>query len=367
MNNIKIPWAKPFLSGREKELLTEAIESTWISGGPFVKRFEEEFIRLNSARFGLSTCNGTCALQLVLIALGIGVGDEVIVPGFSFAAAANMSMAMGATPVYADIDPKTWCLDAGSVREKITKKTKAIIAVHTYGNVCDIDPLLQLAEENGLYLIEDAAEAVFSKYKGKFAGTFGKAGSFSFQATKTITTGEGGFVLTPEKDLSDRMRLIRDHGMHRDRRYYWHEVVGYNFRLTNLQASVGCAQLANLDTIISNKKRIYDLYHELLSPRDGITFQFFTPEVDPVVWTIAVKMDPSVFTGDRDSLIRSLFGFGIETRPGFYPYSVMPLYNACKLRVSEDVGANVLSLPSFCGLKDAEISFICEKIKSLKR
>jgi len=155
--------------------------------------------------------------------------------------------------------------------------------------------------------------------------------------------------------------------MNREKRYYWHEVVGYNFRLTNLQAAIGCAQLDNLRTITSNKKRIYNLYYDLLSGEDGIAFQFFAPEVDPVVWTIAVKIDPSAFSGDRDFLIRSLLDSGIETRPGFYPYSVMPLYSTHKLRVSADVGANILSLPSFCGLKDEEISFICEKIKSLKK
>lgn len=366
MDNINIPWAKPLFLGREKEYLIDALESTWISGGYYVEKFEEEFTQYNGSRYGITTSNGTTALQLAVLALGIGPGDEIIVPGFTFVAPANMVIEAGATPVYADIDPLTWCIDPNSIEKCITNKTKAIIAVHVYGNVCDMDVLKILAERHHLFIIEDTAETAFSRYKGKYAGTFGDVGCFSFQATKTITMGEGGFVLTNRAKLYEKMRLIRDHGMRKDK-HYWHDVIGYNFRLTNLQAAVGYGQFENLDKIISEKQRVSRLYREHLVDEPGITMQHFTPEVEPVVWAIAIKIDANLFKGDRDFLIKSLLESGIETRPGFYPFSVMPLYNAPLLPISEDVGANVISLPSFVSLTEEEIAFICDQLKKLKR
>lgn len=363
---INIPWAKPTFYGKEKTYLANALDSTWISGGYYVERFEEEFTRYNGSRYGITTSNGTIALQLAILALGIGPEDEVIIPGFTFVAPANMVIEAGATPVYADIDPLTWCIDPDSVDKCITSRTKAIIPVHIYGNVCDMDTLKNLAEEHHLYLIEDTAEAAFSKYKRKYAGTFGDVGCFSFQATKTITMGEGGFVLTDNIKLYEKMRLIRDHGMRKDKRY-WHDVVGYNFRLTNLQAAVGCGQIENLDSIILERQRVFRLYHEHLTNEPGITMQHFKLEVEPVVWAIAVKIDPNLFKGDRDFLIRSMLEVRIETRPGFYPFSVMPLYNTPSLPVSKDVGAHVISLPSFPSLADEEIVFICDHFKRLRK
>ncbi len=361
-----IPWAKPQFYGKEKTYLGDALESTWVSGGYYVERFEKEFIRRNGSKYGITTSNGTTALQLAILALDIGPGDEVVVPGFTFVAPANMVIKAGATPVYADIDPLTWCIDPNSFSKCITDRTKAVIAVHVYGNVCDMDVIGDIAEGKSLYIIEDTAEAAFSKYKGRNAGTFGHVGCFSFQATKSITMGEGGFVLTNERDVFERMHIIRNHGM-RDGKRYWHDIVGYNFRLTNLQAAVGCGQLENADDIILERKRVYQLYCEHLGGEEGIGFQYFKPEVDPVVWAIAVKIDPHCFKGDRDFLIESMLEFGIETRPGFYPFSVMPIYNAPSLPVSEDVGAHVLSLPFFPSLTEQEVIFICDHLKKLKK
>lgn len=363
---ISIPWAKPTFYGKETMYLADALESTWISGGRYINKFEEEFTQYNGSKCGITTSNGTTALQLALLGLGVGAGDEVIVPGFTFVAASNMVIEMGATPVYADIDALTWCIDPNSVENCISSKTKAIIPVHVYGNICDMDVLINLAEEHRLLIIEDAAEAAFSKYKGKYAGTFGDIGCFSFQATKTITMGEGGFVITPHEELYERMCIIRNHGMRKDKRY-WHDVVGYNFRLTNLQAAVGCGQLENLDTIISQRQRVYRSYYKHLLNEVGITLQYFKPEVEPVVWTIAIKIDPNMFKGDRDFLIKSMLEVGIETRPGFYPFSVMPLYNAPSLPISEDVGAHVISLPFFPSLTEEEIIFVCDYLKKLRK
>lgn len=362
----KIPWAKPVFAAKEKEYLIDALESTWISGGHYIEKFEDSFRRYNKSSYCITTSNGTTSLQLALLALGIGPGDEVIVPGFTFVAPANMVIALGAKPVYADIDKQTWCIDPSAVEHCISSKTKAIIVVHVYGNVCDMDAIMDISSRNNISVIEDAAEAAFSQYKGKYAGTFGDIGCFSFQATKTITMGEGGCVLTNNEEIHKRMRLIRDHGMRKDKRY-WHDVVGFNFRLTNLQAAVGCGQLENIESIIVSRRRMYEFYKTQLENEYGISMQQFSPDVEPVVWAIAVKIDPDAFKGNRDFLIHGLLDAGVETRPGFYPFSSMPLYRAPKLPVSENVGLNVISLPSHPSLSHDEIEFICHHFKKLKK
>lgn len=360
-----IPWAKPHLFGNEQDLVMDALQSTWISDGKYLDRFEVEFSSIIGTDYALTTSNGTTALHLALLALGIGPGDEVIVPNFTFVAPANMVIHTGATPIYVDIDPRTWCIDHEQIIKNITPRTKAIISVHIYGNVCDMGPLLKIAEEYNLFVIEDVAEAMFSKYNGKCAGNFGTISCFSFQATKTITTGEGGAVLTDYPELFKKMKKIRSHGMNENKRY-WHDIIGYNYRLTNLQAAVGCAQLEHIDELITEKKRIYEAYVKKLSGLEGIEFQYIKPEVDPVIWAVALKIDPAYFRGDRDFLIKELLNKNIETRPGFYPYSVMPVYNAPSLAVAELVGKSVLSLPSFPFISDSEIDYICAEFKNLR-
>ena len=364
MNKL-IPWAKPVFFGKEKEYLLDAIDSTWISGGPYVNKLEKEFTSYNGASYGLSVSNGTTALQLALSALNIGPGDEVIVPAFSFAAASHMIMNLGAVPVYADVDPESWCIDPSEIVKLINRRTKAVLPVHTYGNVCDMDALQEISKKHGLFVIEDTAEAAFSKYNGKYAGTLGNAGCFSFQATKTMTTGEGGFVIVSSRELYEKMLLLRDHGMNKERRY-WHDVSGYNFRLTNLQAALGCAQLENISMIISAKKRIYDEYAHGLEGEKGIKLQTLTPGTEPVVWTVAIAIDENIFKCNRDKCMLALKKKGIETRPGFYPFSIMPLYKAPPAPVSENVSAKIICLPSFCDLTNDEITYICGCLKELR-
>lgn len=361
-----IPWAKPCLGGKEKDYLLKALDSTWLSGGEFVNKFESDFARLIGTKYAVTTSNGTTALHLALLAVDIGPGDEVIVPAFTFVAPANVTLQTGAKPVYVDIDPKTWCIDVNEVEKSITDRTKAIIPVHIYGNVCEMQPLMKIAKDNGIYLIEDVAEAALSKYRGKFAGSFGDLGCFSFHATKTITMGEGGAVLTNDEKLIERMRIMRNHGMREDKRY-WHDVVGYNYRLTNLQAAVGCAQLENVDRIIGEKVRIYKRYFENLSDLPGIDFQQVSKEVEPVIWAVAIKINQDYFKGDRDFLITELLKRNIETRPGFYPFSAMPLYNAEPLPIAKSIGRNIISLPSFPYLPDEDIDYICNQLKSLMK
>jgi perosamine synthetase len=361
-----VPWGKPCLGEKEKKYVLKALDSTWISGGEFIDRFEADFARLVGTKYAVTASNGTSALHLALLALGIGAGDEVIVPAFTFVSPANMVMETGAKPVYADIDPRTWCVDADEVKRKVTGRTKAAIAVHVYGNVCDMGALTRIVRENRICLIEDAAEAAFSRYRGKFAGSFGQLGCFSFQATKTVTMGEGGAVVTDDKNLADRMRIMRSHGMRQNKRY-WHDLVGYNYRLTNLQAALGCAQLDNLDNIIAQKVRIHRRYLANLCGLPGIEFQHIPKEVEPVMWAVALKIDPGRFKGDRDFLIAELLEKDIETRPGFYPFSIMPLYKADPLPIAESISRNVISLPSYVSILDEDIDYISDQLKGLMK
>lgn len=363
---IKIPWAKPYFCGNEKQYLLNALESGWISSGKYTSRFEKEFMHYHNRAFAILTSSGTSALHLVFMALGIGPGDEVIVPAFSFMAAANMVMACGAACVYADIDFKSWCLDPESVSSCISPKTKAIIAVHLYGNVCNMDALMALAQKYRIVIIEDVAQAPFSEYRGCYAGTFGHAAIFSFQSAKTIVMGEGGCVLTDDGDLWRKMCVLRDHGMRKNKRY-WHDMVGYNFRLTDLQAAIGCAQLENIKFIIERKRSIFDAYRRYLSGEEWLTMQFFSAQVKPVVWAVAVKIEKNCFKNSRDFIIQELINRGIESRPGFYPADAMPLYHAPPLSVARLVGLQVISLPSFLEITDEEIFFVCQQLKILKR
>ena len=359
-----IPWAAPRFWGNEERYVSEALASTWISGGAFVERFERELAEVLDVPHVVVVSNGTTAIHLALLALGIGPGDEVIVPGFCFLAAANVAHLMGATPVFAEVRADTWCLDAADVAARITPRTRAIVPVHTYGNVCDMDALAAVADAAGVPLVEDAAEAFGSSWRGRMAGSMGRLGTLSFQATKTITTGEGGAVLTADPALRDRMRLFRSHGMG-DRRYV-HEVHGHNFRLTNLQAALGCAQLESLDRIVEARHRVKARYHGNLAAAEGVTLQTMPDAVEPVLWAMAVRLDPGAFPQGRDAVMDDLAVSGIETRVGFHPPSTMPIYDCGPLPVCEAVAGSVVSLPTFPGLSDADVDRVCERLLDLR-
>lgn len=360
-----IPWAQPTFCGNEQRYVSEAIASTWISGGHFVDRFESEFAKYTGSRHAVTASNGTTAIHLGLLALSVGPGDEVVVPGFGFMAAANVALHLGAKPVFTEVHPETWCMTAGNAESCLSPRTKAIVPVHTYGNVCAMDEIIALGKERAITIVEDAAEAFASRYQGRQAGTMSALGTFSFQATKTITTGEGGMVVTNGSALSDRLRLFRSHGM-LDRRY-WHEVPGHNFRLTNLQAAMGCAQLEILEQMIGERKRVYACYHTYLAKLPGVVLQRYNSDVDPVVWAVAARLDPQAFPQGRDAVMRELQAAGIETRNGFYAASLMThLYHCPRLPVCESLSQSVISLPTFPALTEAQIETVCTKLKNLR-
>jgi perosamine synthetase len=361
-----LPWAKPDFWGNERQYVDEALTSSWISGGPFVERLEAEFRLLCGSRHAIAVSNGTTALHLAYLSLDIRPGDEVIVPGFGFLAAANVALHMSAVPIFCEVDERTWCMRAEDIARVLTRRTRAIVVVHTYGNVCDMDAIMALARENGVPVIEDAAEAFPSTYRGKLAGTIADIGTYSFQATKTITTGEGGMVVANDVALADRMVLYRSHGLLR-KRHYWHEVPGHNFRLTNMQAALGCAQLEQLDRIERERRRVYATYCNCLNGMRGVTFQEITPGVDPVVWAVALQLDRDVFPQGRDAVLTQMMEQGIELRPGFYAASQLDIYDCESLPRCEALASSIISVPSFPALTEAQIDRICMSLARIAR
>lgn len=359
-----IPWAEPRYWGHEEDYALDALRSSWVSGGPYVDRLEADLASFTGSPFFAATSNGTTAIHAAFLGIELKPGDEVIVPGFAFMAAANVALHMNAVPVFADVDPDSWCITAASIERVLTPRTKAIVPVHTYGNICDMSPILDLAAASGLWVVEDAAEAFGSTYRGKQAGTIAPVGTYSFHATKTITTGEGGGVATNDADVHDRITLYRSHGV-RSRRYF-HDVAGHNFRLTNIQAAIGCAQLEQVEPIIAARKRLYRAYTDALGGIAGLRHQVFADDVDPVVWAVAVELEPDAFPAGRDGVMARLSAQGVETRPGFHAAGEMPhIYGPQDLPHSSRLAQRVISLPSSPTVTDAEVTVIARMLAEL--
>ena len=368
MKKNMIPWARPNYHGDEKKYVNQALKSTWLGDGIFMKNFEKKFSNYINSKSALSVANGTIAFNLIYLAMGLKKGDEVIIPGFGYLAAANIALQMGIKPVFADVDIKTFCVTAKNIEKKITYKTKLIVVIHTYGNVCDLDPIIKIAKFKKIPVLEDAAESFGSSYKNKRSGTLTDIGIYSFQATKTITTGEGGMVVTNgNKNFVDRLKSYRNHGI-KDKRYY-HYFPGHNFRLTNIQAAIGCAQLKKINEIIFERKRIYNFYRSLFENIAGLKLQIFSPKVKPVMWTLAIVLDPKAFA-NRDRIIDIMKTKGIETRNGFYSPNRLLLYKGCdtsNLEHSNKLSKNIICLPFFTSLKKKEMEYIAKTLINLKR
>jgi perosamine synthetase len=358
----KIPVYQPCFSGNEKKYVLDCLESTWISSkGKYISLFENEFSKFTGIKYSAGVCNGTVALHLALIALGIGPEDEVIVPTLTYIASVNAITYTGAKVVFADSLLDTWQLSPADVELRITPKTKAIMAVHLYGQPCDMDALVAIAKKHKVFLIEDCAEAFGSLYKNKHVGTFGDISTFSFFGNKTITTGEGGMVCTSDETLFDRVVHFKGQGLARYREY-WHDVIGYNYRMTNICAAIGLAQLELAQNTIKKKIIIAELYKENLADLPVI----IQPQVGDVLhtyWMFSILVKKAE---DRDSLRKKLSDNGIETRPVFYPVHTMPMYSTKyqKYPVAESIGWRGINLPSWPGLSENDIKNICSVIES---
>ena len=359
----RIPIAQPCLSGNELKYVTECIATNWISSqGKYVERFENQFAEYIGAKYAVTTSNGTSALHLALETLHVKNNDEVIVPTLTFVATANAVSYTGAKPVFVDSEMDTWNLSPDDIKKKITNKTKAIIPVHLYGQPAKMDEIMEISRENNLFVIEDAAEAHGAEYKGKKVGTIGDIGIFSFFGNKIITTGEGGMIVTDNYDFYERARMLRDHGMSREKRY-WHSEIGFNYRMTNIQAAVGCAQLEKVDMIIASKFQLHNWYAKRLSSSDKLILPPCNKWSKHVCWLFSVLMDKNSTGITRNEVLIRLEESGIGGRPFFFPVHTLPPYSTGQsLERAEYLSQRGLSLPSYVGITENNVNYICDTI-----
>jgi perosamine synthetase len=352
------PVSRPSLTARETEYVMRAVESGWISSiGEFVDEFEEGFARFVGTKHAISVSNGTVALHLALTALGIGKGHEVIVPDLSFIATANAVLMCGARPVFADIDRENLCLSPSDLESRLTSRTRAIIPVHLYGHPAAMGAISAFATRHNLLVIEDAAEAHGAQIGEDRVGSLGHCGTFSFYGNKLLTTGEGGMITTNEDALAARCRSLRDHAMSKVKRY-WHEELGYNYRMTNIQAALGCAQLGRADDLIEGRRVVCNWYRKHLEGVEGIVVRRASNWATPAPWLMCAEIETRG-ANVRDELMRRLKARGVDTRPYFYPMSDMPYFERADTAVAHDISQRGLNLPTYIGLTQIDIAEIC--------
>jgi perosamine synthetase len=360
-----IPVCEPTLGGDEKKYVVECLETNWISSiGGFIPRFEEKFAAECDCQYGVACANGTVALHLALATLGLEPGDEVIIPAFTMIATINAVVYAGATPVLVDSESATWNMNVEQLADKITSKTKVILPVHTYGHPVEMDPVMELAERHGIFVIEDAAEAHGAEYKGHRAGGLGHAGAFSFYANKIITTGEGGMVTTNNLKLADLARNLRDHAFSRER-HFWHKFIGFNYRMTNMQAAVGLAQTEQLNQFVENRRHNAALYTKLLTDIPGIVTPPEAEWAKNVFWMYSILVEDE-FGMTRDQLRAYLARHGIETRTFFIPMHLQPIYYQAfkgqRYPAAERLCQRGFYLPSASSLTTRQVEYITEVI-----
>jgi perosamine synthetase len=355
-----LPVYQPDLSGNERAYLMQAFDSSWISSrGELLDRFEVAMASRIGTPHVSAVCNGTAALHVALHCLDLQPGDEVIVPSFTYIASVNTIVQAGGIPVFAEVREDDWLIDPDDVRRRITPRTRAIMAVHLYGLACDMDKLSEIAAEYQCSLVEDCAEALGTKWRGRQVGTFGRVSAWSFFGNKTVTTGEGGMVATTDPALHRRMAIVKGQGMDPDRRY-WHIELGFNYRMTNLAAAIGLGQVERLDDILQRKRAIAAQYRASLTGT-GVAFQIASHAVESSEWLISLLLPRGV---DRTGVMERLARDGIETRPVFYCAHHMPPHYrpSLKLPISEDIAERGISLPSYPSLSGADVARVCTSL-----
>ncbi len=369
-----IPVNEPLINGNEKKYLNECIDTGWISSeGPFVHKFEEQFAARVKRKYGVAVCNGSVALDVAVAALGIGAGDEVILPTFTIISCAAAIVRAGAVPVVVDCDPLTWNMDVAQIERKISSRTKAIMVVHIYGLPADMTPILELAEQNGLKVIEDAAEMIGQNYKGHPCGSFGEISTFSFYPNKHVTTGEGGMVMTDNEELAERCRSLRNLCFQKGSRRFVHKELGWNFRFTNLQAAVGLAQLEKLDEHIRRKRRMGKLYAELLSGISELQLPLLiTDYAKNIYWVYGIVLKDQV-PFDAEEAMRRLGEKKIGTRPFFWPMHEQPVFKKMGLfaneshSVAECIARRGFYIPSGLALTDEQMEQVAISVREVFR
>jgi len=359
-----IPVSQPSISEKDIAYVNDAVRSGWVSSiGRYVEEFERRYAEFCGTRYALTTSNGTVALHLALVCAGVQRSDEVIVPDLTFIATANAVGYTGARPVLVDIDENTLCISPEAVRKAVTKRTRAIIPVHLYGHPADMDPILDIAQEHGLAVIEDAAEAHGAEYRGVKVGGLGDCGIFSFYGNKVITSGEGGMITMNDENLYERAKNLRDHAMSPERRY-WHTEMGYNYRMTNLQAALGVAQLERIDAFLEKRREIMGWYRAELSGHPRLRLKADSSWAKNVYWMVCVEVPGMTDTGRRQ-LMERLRQRGVDSRPYFYPISDMPMYEKADTPVTHKISPWGLNLPSFFDISHDQVTYVCRQLIAL--
>jgi len=371
MERIRI--AGPWITKKEIDYVTDAVTNAWYgNANVYHDRFEKAFAEYLGVRFAIALPSCTSAIHLSLLALGVGQGDEVIVPDITWIASAAPITYVGAIPVFADIDTETWCLSAKSFEQCITPKTKAVIPVDLYGNMPDMDAIQDVARRHGVAIIEDAAEAIGSEYKGKKAGSFGGTGVFSFHGSKTLTTGEGGMLVTDKDDVRQRVLFLRDHGRKPGDTAFFNAEVAYKYKMSSMQAALGLAQLERIDELIECKRRIFVWYQQQLGGIEGITLNREPIGTKNTYWMVTVILDHK-FGIKKERLIELMSTRNIDCRPFFHPLSSLPAYGhlnqAKEARKRNQVGYQIspygINLPSSLSITKEEIVYVCEVLKDV--
>jgi perosamine synthetase len=366
-----IPVASPLIGEREIEYVTDAVRSGWVSSiGPYIDRFEASFARYVGAAHAVTVCNGTAALHLAYHALGLGPGDEVILPDLTFAATAHAVLQVGATPVLVDVEEDTGGIDPVAVERALTPRTRAIVAVHLYGHPADMTALRSLSDRRGILLVEDAAEAHGAAVGDAKVGALGAVAAFSFYGNKIITTGEGGMLTTNDRALAERIRFLKDHGMSKERRYV-HSELAFNYRMTNLQAALGLAQMERIGAFLEKKRALRGWYGERLAGLEGVTLNTERPGYRNVYWMVNAVLGDAV-RASRDDVAARLRAAGVDSRPFFVPMSALP-HLARYRQVGRDgdgcpvaarLGARGMNLPSGAGLTERDIDRVSAALRA---
>ena len=365
----QIPISSVTIGEKEKEYVMDCLETTWISSvGKYIDRFEQAFAAVAGTRHAIACSNGTTALHLALLGMGLKPGDEVLVPTLTFIACANSVVYCGATPVLVDVDPEIWTIDPSKLEELVTPRTRGIIAVHLRGHPADMDAIQTVAKRHNLFVVEDAAQAHGAQYCGRPVGSIGNVATFSFFGNKIITTGEGGMVTTNDDRAADLMRLLRNQGMTKERRY-WHPVVGYNYRITNIQAAIGLAQVERLPDLLARHRQVAAWYREELAGLPGLKWQQPRDWASPVWWQFVVVMEEA-FARNRDAVLARLQAAGVDARRLYHPSHQMPPYEAShrgrKFPVADHHAARGICLPTWAGLQHDDVRYVCEQLRACR-
>ncbi len=367
MNKKLIPVAAANLGKEELSNVIKAVKSGWVSWrGEFIEKFEKNFAKYLGVKYATTVSSGTAGLHLALLALGVKKGDEVIIPDLTYVATANAVAYVGAKPIMVDVESDYWCIEPKAILKAITKKTKAIIPVHLYGNVCDMEEIFKIAKKYKLYVIEDAAEAQGAEYGGKKIGSLGDVCVFSFFGNKIMTTGEGGMVATNDRKIYERINFLKNQAQDVKNKY-WHPEIGFNYRMTNFEAAIGCAQLQKINLFVGKKRKIFGWYKKYLSGLKDITLNQERKNTKSVYWMASLVLGKNIRRKiSRGNLMKLLKKDGIETRPFFYLLSKMPMYRKEQRYsnlVAYNLSQNGLNLPSGTTSTENEVKFVCEALK----